>query len=146
MEYITKDTHLDFSEDGTNFKELYGLNSFPNMGGQPERQEVTNMRDKSKRYINGLQDLDNLEFGFFYNNEKTEDTTIIKKAFSKLKALETDDTLLDWRLIFPDGSSYSWKGKPVVYINSGAPGEPLKFTLNISCESAMSYTEGTVSD
>ena len=102
MEYITKDTHLDFSTDGgTTYKELYGLNGYPDMGSEPEQKEVTNMRDSNKRYIAGLTDTGNLGFDFYYNKDKDDETTVdattlINNSFSVLKKQE--GKLVDWKL------------------------------------------------
>lgn len=141
MEHITKDTHLDFSEDdGATFLELYGLSNYPNMGSTPDKVDVSNMRDKNKRYIDGLTDPGSLEFEFIYNTETAQDTgTVIKKAFAKLK--EKENTLLDWKLAFPDGTSYTWKGKPTVYITSAGVGDPMKYKLSVSMESDLEWKE-----
>lgn len=148
MEYLTKDTYLSFkeTEDG-DYTELYGLNSFPKMGGTPEKKDVTNMRDSMKRSINGLQNVDNLDFGFFYNAETEADTgKVAKKAFSALKALEKKNKLAFWRLTYPDNSYYDWQGKPVVNMDAGNVGDVLKFTLSVSLESELVFAEGTVSE
>ena len=67
MEYCTRDSYLAVSEDGTTYRELYGLSGFPQMGGTPNKIDVTNLRDKRKRYINGVQETDDLTFSFYYN-------------------------------------------------------------------------------
>lgn len=148
MEYLTKDTYLSFSEtkDGT-YSELYGLNSYPKMGGTPQKVDVSNMRDGKRRSIHGLQEVDNLDFGFYYNAETVADSgDKIKKAFSKLKALEKSDKLIFWKLTFPDDSYYAWEGKPVVNIDAGNVGDAMKFTLSVSLESGLEFTEGTPTD
>lgn len=41
MELLTKDTHLDFSsDDGATWLELYGLESYPDMGADPPKVKV----------------------------------------------------------------------------------------------------------
>ncbi len=140
MEYLTKDTHLDFSEDGSAFKELYGLNNYPDMGSEPDKTDVSNMRDKNKRYIDGLTDPGTLVFDFFYNAETAADSgNVIKKSFSELQGKK--NTLLDWKLVFPDGTYYSWKGKPTVYITSAGVGDPMKYKLSVSMESDLEWKE-----
>ena len=147
MEYLTKDTHLDFSTDnGATYKELYGLNGFPDMGGEPEKVDITNMRDGNKRYTSGLTDTGNLSFDFYYNRAKDAETTtggitMVNNAFAAMKAQEGN--LLNWKLTYPDGSSYSWTGKPTVYISSGSVGAPISFKLSVSVESKLDYSEGT---
>lgn len=141
MEYITRDTHLDFSEDdGATYKELYGMSGYPDLGSEPEPVDVTNMRDKNKRYIAGLTDPGSLQFDFFYNAETVSDTgNVIKKAFAALQ--QKKDTLLDWKLTFPDGTNYTWQGKPTVYITSGGINDPMKYKLIVSLESDLEWNE-----
>ena len=103
MEYITKDTHLDFStDDGVTYKELYGLNGYPDMGSEPEQKEVTNMRDSNKRYIAGLTDTGNLGFDFYYNKETAEDSgNLVKKTDKQIFSDENTNRgrgRLYWRL------------------------------------------------
>lgn len=142
MELLTKDTHLDFSEDGTAWSELYGMDSYPDMGGDPPKVKVSNMRDSNERYIGGIPDVGDLKFSFFYNNETTDDSgNMIKKAFAKLKELEETGDKLHWKLSYPDGTSYAWEGKPTVYMNSGNVGDAMKFTLSVSLESKLAWSE-----
>lgn len=148
MEYITKDTHLDFStDDGATYKELYGMNGYPDMGGEPEQKEVTNMRDKNKRYTAGLTDTGNLGFDFYYNKNKDAETTAdsvtrINNSFAALKGQEGN--LLDWKLTYPDGSYYTWKGKPTAYITAGKVGDPIAFKLSVTVESSLDFTDVAV--
>lgn len=138
MELLTKDTHLDFSEDGSTWNELYGMESFPDMGAAPPKVKVTNMRDKNERYIDGIPDISELKFGFFYNKEAAaESGTMIRRTFSKLKSLSGKQ--LYWRLVYPDGSYYSWEGKPSVYMNGGNTGEAIKYTLSTTLESDLDW-------
>lgn len=142
MELLTKDTHLDFSEDGSTWNELYGLDSYPEMGGDPPKVKVTNMRDSNERYIGGIPDISDLKFGFYYNKETAADSgAMIKKAFAKLKSLE--GTKLHWRLVYPDDTLYTWEGKPTVYMNGGNVGDAMKYTLNTTLESKLGWDDGT---
>ena len=142
MEYITKDTHLDFSTDGKTYKELYGMNGYPDMGSEPERKEVSNMRDSNKRYIAGLTDTGNLGFDFYYNKDETDaDENLIRNSFREMKKQEEAGTLLSWRLVYPDGSSYSWQGKPTAYITAGGVGDPIAFKLFTTVESKLEYDD-----
>ncbi len=151
MEFLTKDTHLDFSEDGSTYKELYGLNSDPDMGGEPEKVDVSNMRDSMQRNINGLIKTDALAFEFFYNKEEAaaaaaenpNAANVEYNAFAKLKALEKAGKPVFWRHTYPDGSFYSWNGTPTVYMKGGKVGEARQFTLSVSLETTLEYSDGT---
>ena len=142
MELLTKDTHLDFSEDGSTWNELYGLDSYPEMGGDPPKVKVTNMRDSNERYIGGIPDIGDLKFGFYYNKETAADSGVmIKRAFAKLKSLE--GTKLHWKLVYPDGTLYKWEGEPTVYMNGGNVGDAMKYTLSTTLESKLAWDDST---
>ena len=142
MEYITKDTHLDFStDDGVTYKELYGLNGYPDMGSEPEQKDVTNMRDSNKRYIAGLTDTGNLGFDFYYNKETAEDSgNLVKKAFAALK--EQEGKLLNWKLTYPDRPHYTCTLQPTAYITAGKVGDVISFRLSTTVESTLEYSDG----
>ena len=114
MEYCTRDSYLAVSENGTTYKELYGLSGFPQMGGTPNKIDVTNLRDKRKRYVNGVQETEDLAFSFYYNSEKSGDSgadeTKIKESYKVLR-------------------------------DSGEVNAALKFTANISCETELTDFE-----
>lgn len=60
---------MELISSGTKFylngNSLYGLKSTPDMGGEREKREVTNLLDPARRYIAGLYKYDELVFGFF---------------------------------------------------------------------------------
>lgn len=122
---------------------LYGLNSVPQMGGEPAKIDVSNMADKIDRFIPGRQTAESLSFEFYYNKGAVSGAgeNVTSDAFAALK--EAEGVLKDWTLTYADGSSYSWKGKPTVYMNAMNPNEAMKFTLSVSLESGLKYNAGT---
>ena len=62
MELLSKGTKLQYADTkaGT-YKTLYGLQSTPDMGGDPEKVDVTNLADGAKRYIPGVKDYGDLD-------------------------------------------------------------------------------------
>lgn len=145
MEYCTRDSYLAVSEDGTVYKELYGLSGFPQMGGTPNKIDVTNLRDKRKRYINGVQETEDLSFPFYYNREKSGDSgegeNKIRESYKVLREYQNKDTLLHWKLVYSDGSGFKWDGRVSVFRDSGEVNAALKFTANISCETELTDFE-----
>ena len=146
MEMTTRDVFLSYSEtkDGT-YKELYGLSGYPDMGAEPERVDVTNMRSKNKRYIEGLSDPGTLKFDFFYNSGNTPDAPVgaVTEAFKELKSLK--GKLIYWKLTYPDGSFDSWAGKPTVYRKAGSVGGTISFALTTSLESDIAQNDAPAS-
>lgn len=133
-ELLTKNIKLSYKEgSGSTFTEASNLKSFPDIGSAPEKIEITNLVDSVKRYMNGLADYGDLAFGFYYERGASGN-------FATLKGLSGD---VDWKLTFPDGASFAWKGEPSVTMNGGEPNQAMEFTLNIACSSDFTYTAGT---
>lgn len=148
MEYCSKGTTLACSttENGT-FKVLYGMSSIPDMGGDREKIDITNLEDGNKRYIYGVSDFGELAFEFFYNREDTESSQDkILNAYSTLKNYETSATKLWWKLTYPDGSGHIWKGEPSVKRKGVGVNEALAFTLTISLENEIEDFEPEVKE
>ena len=138
MEYCSKGTTLAMSEtqSGT-FQKLYGMSSIPDMGGDREKIDITNLEDSNKRYIYGVSDFGELSFEFFYNKEETADAQNAEKllnAYSALKACQTAAKKMWWKLTYPDGTGHIWKGEPSVKRKGVGVNEALSFTLTISLE------------
>ena len=60
---------LMHSEDGTLYKKLLDIKSFPDLGGDPEMLETTTLSDRMQTYIAGIQSLDALAFTANYTKE-----------------------------------------------------------------------------
>ncbi len=149
MELLSRNTWLGVSEDdGATYLELYGLTGTPDMGGEPNKVDVTNLRDKVQRSIDGNQQVSSLQFPFNYNNEKDNTVTenMVKRSFAKLKELEDSGKLLQWKLTYPDGTSYAWSGRPTAWRTAANVDEPLKFNLSVSLESALEYADALIAD
>ena len=63
------------------YTELVPVKDFPDLGSAPDTIEVTTLRDKMKRYIQGLQDTGSFEFTYNYT----------KADFTKVKALDDNE-------------------------------------------------------
>lgn len=133
MELLSKGTKLQYaSAKAGTFSTLYGLQSTPDMGGDPEKVDVTNLADGAKRYIPGVKDYGDLDFTFFYNDD--EDNPAVSEsdvaaAYSTLRALQTADTTVWLKLLYPDGTGYLWSSKVSVKRSAAEVNAALKFTL-----------------
>lgn len=132
MEFLSKDTILSVSETATGvFKQLYGMNSTPDMGGDTDSVEITNLSDGSKRYIDGLKDPGDMEFGF-YVNTKDESQTDVDKAYDAYKTLreyQNAGKKVYYKLVYPDGYGFAWRGSVSVKRGGAEVGSALSFTL-----------------
>mgnify|MGYP000983005968 CR=1 FL=1 len=65
---LSKDTKLSYKTTGSTFTDLLLLQEVPEVGGDPEKVEVTTLADGVKKYIPGVRDLGDLTFTFLYDN------------------------------------------------------------------------------
>ena len=119
------------------YKDIPNLQSIPQLGGDPEKIDVTVLTDTAKRYINGLQDFDALEFVFLF------DPDVSDGAWSTLSEMSRSDDK-DWRVSIPkkNGSTteyvtFSFTGQPSVKMNEVNVNEALTFTLSIQLSGEM---------
>lgn len=111
----------------TTFSELIGMKDFTDMGAKATRIETTSLSDSCKTYIRGLDDTPELNFTF--NFENTADAT---SAYSICKALEAETDPVDFKLVFPDGTFYSWSGQCRLYVKAGKVNAVLEFNLDVT--------------
>lgn len=133
MELLSKGTKLQYatSKTGT-FSTLYGLQSTPDMGGDPEKVDITNLADGARRYIPGVKDYGDLDFTFFYNDD-TENPAAsaddVADAYATLRSLQLANTTIWLKLIYPDDTGYLWSSKVAVKRSAAEVNAPLQFVL-----------------
>lgn len=133
MEILSKGTKLAYatSKSGS-YSVLYGLQSTPDMGGDPEKVDVTNLNDGAKRYIKGIKEYGDLDFGFYYNSADDNPNvgeSEVAAAYSTLRALDAAGTDVWFKLTYPDGTGFMWFGSVSVKRSSAEVNGALKFTL-----------------
>lgn len=141
MEFISKGTILSVasipvSGDPT-YKKLYGLANVPEMGGTPERIDVTNLEDSIKRNILGIQDTGTLDFEFFATQGETDTTTQVRDTWNILRGYQTAGTTMRWKLEYPDGEGFTWDGKCSVRRQATTVNQAIKFTLTIGLDTPL---------
>jgi len=142
-EFNSKGTILSVASVPTSgdptYKKLYGLFTVPEMGGTPERIDVTNLEDSIKRNILGIQDTGTLDFEFYANATADGDDTAeqVRDTWGILRSHQTAGTLLMWKLEYPDGEGFAWKGKCSVRRQSVGVNNAVKFTLTVGLETEL---------
>jgi hypothetical protein len=119
------------------FKKLYGLFTVPEMGGTPETIDVTNLEDAIKRNIPGIGDTGMLEFEFYATEGETDTTAQIRDTWNILRGYQTAGDAMMWKLEYPDGEGFTWKGKCTVRRQAVGVNNAIKFTLAIGLESEL---------
>ncbi|QBO35378.1 phage tail protein [Periweissella cryptocerci] len=126
---LSAQTLLQYSttESGT-YSDLGGVQSVPEIGGAPEKVDVTTLADTQKKYIKGLQDTDNMEFKVVYRGSN----------FTTAKAMETAASKF-WKVLYPDGSFVSFKAGVTVKRDATEVNGALTFTVILTPETDFTY-------
>ena len=120
----------------TTYSKLVDIISFPDMGGAPERIDVTTLSDKMRHYVNGVQDVgDNMDF--VANYDKTDYTTVkahegsTKKYSVWFGGTESSGT------VTPTGSEgkFDFDAELSVYVNGGGVNDPRHMTISMALQS-----------
>lgn len=139
----TIDTFL-LSKTGTNYKILYPIKDYSDLGGAPESIDVTTLSDHVRHSVPGLQDTDNVEFTSNYD----------KTDFQAGKALEgTEGT---YAVAFGSSAAnkvgsegiFEFKGYLTVAVSGGGVNDAREMvtTINLTSDIEFSATEVTVTE
>ena len=116
----TYKTYLMYKASGSNaFEKLCDIKSFPDLGGEPERIDVTTLSDPQRKYVPGVQDISSSTFTANY----------IAADMQKINALTGQQTeLAIWigattsnGVDTPTGSDgkWDWTGDIMAYKSGG---------------------------
>lgn len=124
---LTKGVSLGYkaSSTATTYTHVVNVFSFPDLGGDIDKVEVTNLDDGNRRYIKGLIDYGDLEFECYYS----------KDGYAALKALEAAGDSVEWQVELPDSSTFTFSGVPFAGIAAGGINDALQFKLKIALDS-----------
>lgn len=120
---LSKGTTLSYkgaSDDS--FTVVAGVKSVPQIGSDPERVDVTDLQSEKRKYIAGLQDVDNLEFAVVYQTA----------AFAKFQAFaKTATSATEFEIEYPDGMTVTFKGEPSVRIGATEVNGAIEYSIVI---------------
>lgn len=135
MAKCTNKTFLMIKREGaSDFEKLIDITQYPDLGGAKEKIDVTTLSDTKKRTINGIEDVNDLEFSAWYE----------KSDYEKLLEIEKADKIDTYQLWFgEDGEDgiFEWSGKMDVYPSSGGvnAAREMSFSITDEGEEAMHY-------
>ena len=124
------------SPASTTYSKLVDIISFPDMGGAPERIDVTTLSDKMRHYVNGVQDVgDNMDF--VANYDKTDYTTVKGHEGSKKKYSVWFGGTESSGTVTPTGSEgkFDFEAELSVYVNGGGVNDPRHMTISMALQS-----------
>lgn len=140
-EFISKGTKLSVAavpqSGDPSYKSLYGLFSVPEPEGAPDQVDVTNLEDASRRSINGLGAASTLEFQFYATEDETDTSSQVRDTWNILRGYQTAGDTMMWKLEYPNGEGFTWKGKCNVRWQAAEVNAAIKFTLTVDKETAL---------
>lgn len=116
------------------YSELLYLMDVPDMGCTPDKVDVTVLTDTVRKYIYGLKEYGDLSFKFLYDN------TSATSNYRILKGLQDTNTVANFKVSYPDGTSHSFDALVSVIMNSTDINGALTFRCNMTTQSDISTT------
>ena len=101
--------------------EIEFLMEVPELGGVPEKIDVTTLSYTSKKYIPGIKDYGDLVFKFLYDTDN----------YSNFKAMEDNETIATFVILYPDKTAHAFAAIPSVKIDAGAINGALTFSATM---------------
>lgn len=135
---LTKDTTLSYkSGSGSSFTEIEHLMEVPELGGDPEKVDVTTLSSGVKQYIPGIRDLGDLAFKFLYDNEKATSN------YRVLRGLQEANKPVTFKVEYPDGTGHEFDAYVNVKMDSAAVNAAMTFTASMSLQSDITVSHPT---
>lgn len=139
MEFSTKGTKLEVKASGEGtWKGAYGLYNTPDMGGNKEKIDVTNLSDSHKRTIDGIADYGSLQFDFYDTVGEADTSSMIRKTYAAFRGWEIAGTEVAFRLTYPDGTGFTWSGTVSTVRDAAAVNNAMKFKVYSSLSTNIS--------
>ena len=105
---------------------LPGLQNIPDLGGTPNKIDVTCLDDDVTKSIPGIQELGDMAFTFFNDNSEGSAEKVLFQAYNtdKLK-------VHDFELILSNGVKYTFSGQIALVQKGGGINTAATFDLNV---------------
>ena len=116
------------------FTELEYLMEVPELGGAPEKIDVTVLSDSVKKFVPGIKDLGDLIFKFLYDNASATSN------YRVLKGFEDSGETVTFQIEYPDGTGHEFDAVPAVKMDAGAINGALTFSATMVLQSDITVT------
>lgn len=135
MAIISKGIKLSYKKktDGDAFIELTDLFEIPELGGDVDKIEITNLMSGAHEYTNGIKNYgDTVSFKFYYATAQ----------FNELAGLVDENNIpvdCTWKVDLPDNTTCTFDGAPTVKLDGASYNVALTYSLNIAPTSEMVF-------
>lgn len=110
------------------YKKFADIKDFPDLFGETNTIETTTLSDAQQTYIPGIKSNDTLPFTMNWD----------KTVASQVVEMEGKESF--WKVIFSDGTSFSFAGAPSLSVTGKGVDEVLEMVLNIIPSTAITMT------
>ena len=134
MPYSANKTKISYKVGAGAYTEIPYLMEVPELGGAPEKIDVTTLSSDVKMYIPGIKDLGDLAFKFLYDNSSSTSN------YRVLKGLADAGAKASFQIEYPDTSKHVFDAIPAVKMDSGAINGALTFSVTMLLQSDIAVT------
>lgn len=138
---LSVDTTLSYKKAGeSDFTELDLLMEVPELGGDPEKVDVTTLKDKVRKNIPGVIDLGDLVFKFLYDNSTATSN------YRVLRKLQDEKAMATFKVDYPDGAGHEFDAYVAVKMDAAPVNNALTFTATMLLQSEIGVTDPPAED
>lgn len=119
----TINTVLKMGESAASLSKVCRIKSYPQLGGESENLETTDMEDIMQTFVLGVQQTGAMQFTINYE----------KETYDAVKALARKDMF--YQLEFGENGAdgiFSWKGQHSIFVNEGAVNGIREATISVT--------------
>lgn len=127
---VATGTKLAMSTDGTEFTDIAGVKTVPDIGSDPENVDVTDLSDTKKKSVPGIQNTSTLAFGVVYKGAN----------FATALAHDGDNKQYKWKVTYPDGMTANFTGSYTIKVGNAAVNGAIDFTISIIVSDGPEFT------
>ena len=124
----------------TTYTKLCDIKSFPDMGGEPERIDVTTLSDGQRKYIPGVQDISSSTFTANYiANDLTTINGLSGHQYEYALWFGASGSVGSETPTGTDGQ-YKWTGDIMAYVNGGDVNAAVEMTIVVFPSTAFVHS------
>lgn len=119
----------------SDYTDLPGLKTLPDMGVDPEKVENTCLTDSVKKYENGIGEPGDMTYTFKYDNSSATD------SYRLLRAVEASGETASFKETLKDGTTTMFDAQVAVKRTSAGVNGAMEFTASLSLQSDIEITD-----
>lgn len=119
------------------YSKLLDIKDYPDLGGDPERVEITTLSDGMRRYLAGIQDVDSLEFTANYTVADYQACVALAHTQTPFAVWFDNGTAQT-----PGGAlgKFSFTGELTVYVTGGSVNDPREMKVVITPSTEITFS------